>query len=71
MFVSSGQKHLLTARLLPVIQPPDGGVTAEKIAGAICDWLEFDMIPELVVPAGIAVATTGGPGSTTASGMVK
>lgn len=72
-FISAAQTEMLVARLIPTIQPPDGGETARKIAKAICDWLQFDAFPQMIVNAGIPVVAGAppGPGSTVSTGTIK
>jgi len=74
-FISSAQKALLSTRLIAGVPSVSTG-EAEIIAGIICDWLEQDAIPTLLVSAGIAIAGVGGgvpgpvTGATVAPGKV-
>ena len=70
-FISAAQTELLTARLLPVVQPADGGAAAKAIAQAVTKWLEEDALPTILVQAGIPVTTTTGAGATTGTGTIK
>ena len=72
-FISAAQTELLAARLLPVIQPADGGETAKAIAQVITKWLEEDALPTILVQAGIPVIAGAppGPGATTGTGTLK
>ncbi len=65
-FISSAQKALLSTRLIAGV-PSVSTEEATLIAGIICDWLEQDAIPTLLVSAGIAIAGVGGgvPGPVT------
>lgn len=70
-FISSAQKTLLGARLIAGV-PSVNTADALKIAAIICDWLEQDAIPQLIVPAGIAgFGGIPGPTVTIAPGTVK
>ena len=72
-FISAAQTELLTARLLPVVQPADGGEAARAIAQAVTKWLEEDALPTILVQAGIPVIAGAppGPGATTGTGTIK
>jgi len=72
-FISPDQKQKLSARLKQVLDPIDGGKSADAFSEAICDWMEEDVIPQLLVLPGIAGFGGGIPGPTVtiSPGLVK
>jgi hypothetical protein len=67
-FIEAAQSPMLAQRLIagvPSITTSD----ADKIAKIICEWFMQDALPQLIVPAGIAVnialAQTAAPGQVT------